>query len=78
MNVDSLKREYPQRFGRVEFVLPEFQRINDAAYWEYQRTKVYVRSNQRLRRLSLESLKEHHLAKVPVNKITRVAESDRL
>ncbi|MGA7946379.1 MAG: TM0106 family RecB-like putative nuclease, partial [Candidatus Sulfotelmatobacter sp.] len=42
VNVDSLKREYPQRFGEVEFALPEFQQINEAAYWDYQRNKVYI------------------------------------
>jgi predicted RecB family nuclease len=52
VNADSLKREYPQRFGDVEFVLPEFQEINKAAYWDYQRNKVYVRSKSQLRRLS--------------------------
>jgi hypothetical protein len=45
VSADSLKREYPQRFGEVQFVLPEFYQINEAAYWEYQRNKIYVRSN---------------------------------
>jgi len=44
VNVDSLKREYPQRFGKTEFLLPEFQKINEAAYWDYQRNRVYARS----------------------------------
>jgi predicted RecB family nuclease len=50
VSADSLKREYPQRFGDVEFVLPEFRQINKAAYWDYQRDKVYVRSNARVKR----------------------------
>ncbi|HWC17996.1 MAG TPA: IS66 family transposase [Terriglobales bacterium] len=48
INADSLKREYPQRFGKAEFLLPEFQKINEAAYWDYQRNRVYVRSGTRL------------------------------
>ena len=71
VNVDSLKREYPQRFGEVEFVLPEFQRINEAAYWDYQRNKVYVRTSRRLQRLSSETLRQHS---IPVNKIIKVEE----
>jgi len=74
VNVDSLKREYPQRFGEVEFVLPDFQRINEASHWDYQRNRVYIRSNRRLRRLSRETLKHHPLAKIPVNKIIKVEE----
>lgn len=40
------------RFGRIEFLLPELDYINKAAYWDYQRSRVYVRSNRRLRRLA--------------------------
>jgi len=72
--VDSLKREYPQRFGEVKFALPEFQLINDAAYWDYQRNKVYIRSNQRLKRISREAAMERTLTKVPVNKVITVEE----
>jgi hypothetical protein len=74
VNADSLKREYPQHFGEVEFVLPEFQQINEAAYWDYQRNRVYVRSNRRLRRLSRETLKEHFGTPVRPNKIISVEE----
>ena len=74
VNVDSLKREYPQRFGEVEFALPEFQQINEAAYWDYQRNKVYIRSNRRLKRLTRQTAMEHPLAGVPVNKVITVEE----
>jgi len=74
VNVDPLQREYPQRFGEVGFVLPEFQQINGAAYWDYQRNKVYVRSNRRLKRLSRKTAKEYPLAEVPVNMVIPVEE----
>ena len=44
VDVSTLKREYPQRFGSVDFLLPEFKAINEAAYWDYQRRRVYVRT----------------------------------
>lgn len=50
VNVDSLQREYPQRFGKIEFAIPELAAINKASYWDYQRSKIYVRSSQRLKR----------------------------
>ena len=50
VNADLLKRKFPQRFGKTEFLLPEFQKINEAAYWDYQRSRVYVRSGTRLPR----------------------------
>jgi len=74
VNVDSLKREYPQRFGKVEFALPEFQQINEAAYWDYQRNRVYVRSNRRLQRLSRDTLRKHSITGISPNKVIRVEE----
>ena len=47
INVKSLTREYPRRFGPLNAV-PAFEQINAAAYRDYQRNKVYVRSNSRL------------------------------
>jgi predicted RecB family nuclease len=50
VDATTLKREYPQRFGKIDFALPEFQQINDAAQWDYQRQRVYLRSSKRPRR----------------------------
>jgi predicted RecB family nuclease len=50
VDATALKREYPKRFGKIDFALPEFQQINDAAQWDYQRERVYLRSKKRLRR----------------------------
>jgi transposase len=40
----DMKRESPYRFGRNEFIFPEMETINKAAYWDYQRERVYVKS----------------------------------
>jgi len=45
VDASTLKREYPQRFGVVDFLLPEFKAINEAAYWDYQRSRVYFRTD---------------------------------
>jgi predicted RecB family nuclease len=74
VSVDSLKREYPQCFGEVEFALREFQQINEAAYWDYQRNKVYVRSNRRLQRLNREAVRRHSGVDIRPNKIIFVEE----
>lgn len=36
----SLQRTYPQRFGTVDFIFPELESINKAAYWDYQRSRL--------------------------------------
>jgi predicted RecB family nuclease len=70
--VDSLQREYPQHFGLVEFRLPEFKQINEAAYWNYQRDKVYVQSNRHLKRLKRNN--PEACSTVPINKTVTVDE----
>ena len=53
-NVESLKSALPYSLGRVDFALPELEQINRRAYWDYQRSRVYVRSNKRLKRCNRE------------------------
>ena len=48
VNINGLERDYPRRFGKLRYVLPEFKTINEAAYWDYQRSKVYARSKKRI------------------------------
>jgi len=74
ISADSLKREYPQRFGEVKFVLPEFKEINKAAYWDYQRNKVYVRSNPRVKRQSRALKHQSSLLEVRINKVVALEE----
>lgn len=50
VNVGSLEVGFQRTFGKFPSALPEFERINTAAYWDYQRSKVYVRSDKAIRR----------------------------
>ena len=54
----DIKRESPYGFKRNEFVFPEMETINKAAYWDYQRERVYVKSPQKSTRTS-----ERHTAR---------------
>ncbi len=46
VNTAKLRREHPHGFKRNKFAFPELGTINDAAYWDYQRERVYVKSNK--------------------------------
>jgi predicted RecB family nuclease len=46
VDATTLKRNFPKRFGKIDFALPEFQQIHAAAQWDYQREKVHVRSGK--------------------------------
>ena len=44
VDVTTLKREHPYGFKRNKFFIPELDVINKAAYWDYQRDRVFVKS----------------------------------
>ncbi len=52
VNVNSLEYDYRGHFGYLQYAISDFKPINEAAYWDYQRQRVYVRSNKRLKKLS--------------------------
>ncbi len=43
---DRVKHDYLYRLHKT-FAFPELEAINKAAYWDYQRERVYVRSGIR-------------------------------
>lgn len=52
IHTDSFQRRSSYHWGEESFSIPEFEKINQSAYWNYQRDKIYVRSNPRLKRLT--------------------------
>lgn len=47
IDVDSLKREKIYPLGRNSFALPALEQINKAGYWEYQRNRIYLKTDKR-------------------------------
>jgi predicted RecB family nuclease len=50
VGVGSLEIGFQRSFGKFDSAIPEFTKINQAAYWDYQRSKVYVRTDRTVRR----------------------------
>jgi predicted RecB family nuclease len=50
VDVGSLEVGFQRTFGKFDSALPEFAKINSAAYWDYQRSKVYARTDKTIRR----------------------------
>ena len=50
VDVGSLEVGFQRPFGKFDCALPEFAKINSAAYWDYQRSKVYARTDKAIRR----------------------------
>ncbi len=61
VHTESLHRETPWKFRRVQFRLPELEAINRAAYWDYQRDKILVKSSARLQRIAAQSRKRQRV-----------------
>jgi predicted RecB family nuclease len=57
VDVGSLEVAFQRTFGKFPSALPEFEKINGAAYWDYQRSKVYVRTNKAIRRSVEKTMK---------------------
>ena len=66
VDTSTLKREHPYGFKRNTFFFPELDAINKAAYWDYQREKVYVKSNQQLRHALKQASRK--VRTLPLNK----------
>lgn len=66
VNTALLKRENLYGFKRNTFCLPELDAINRAAYWDYQRERIYVRATPRLR----HTFRERRIMRrsLPINK----------
>ena len=39
-----------RKWGKVDFLHPEYERINSCAYFDYQRERIFVRTNRRIKR----------------------------
>jgi predicted RecB family nuclease len=64
VNVGSLEVGFQRTFGKFDSALPEFAKINKAAYWDYQRSKVYIRTDKTIRRTIRKSQNRSKTAKV--------------
>jgi predicted RecB family nuclease len=50
VDVGDLKRQHPYGFKKNVFEVPDMDVINNAAYWDYQRERIYLRSRKVTRR----------------------------
>jgi predicted RecB family nuclease len=66
VDVGSLEVGFQWTFGKFDSALPEFAKINDAAYWDYQRDRIYIRSNPYLRKAAKRKRRENRRS-LPVN-----------
>ena len=70
---DNLPRKWPRLYKRNTFYSPELDRINQCAYFDYQREKIFFRTNKLLK-------KKFHTAeanKIITTRINKIIECER-
>src|SRR5262249_18389345 len=67
INRGTTRREY----GKASFLLPEFEQINSAAYFDYQREKVFLRTNKVVRS-AIVRREESRKKRLPINRTIEV------
>jgi predicted RecB family nuclease len=70
VQVESLPRNALFKFRKVQFQVPELEKINHAAYWNYQRDRILVKSSRRIRNVA-ERVKNPRQPKLNPNRIIR-------
>jgi predicted RecB family nuclease len=75
VNVAGMERDYRQRFGALRYALPAFKPINEAAYWDYQRSRVYARSNKLIRKALVSKSRTSSTRSLRLSKIIRATEA---
>ena len=67
-NAEELKAEKPLGiFKRNEFCFPELDKINKKAYWDYQRSKIYLRTSSAVKRVMVKK-------KTPLGRLIELTE----
>jgi predicted RecB family nuclease len=64
VDVSSLEVSFQRTFGKFNSALPEFAKINNAAYWDYQRSKVYARTQKAIRPIVRNSRGKSKISRV--------------
>lgn len=54
---DSVRQDYPYRFGKRHFSLHELEYLNQAAYWNPQHDKIRIRSSEKLEEIPRRNCK---------------------
>ena len=59
------------KFGKAEFVVPEFDFINNCAYFDYQRERVFIRTKKEFKQINRRA-KVHQPHRIRPNKVLEI------
>jgi predicted RecB family nuclease len=71
VNVEDMKIQGVFRFGNKNYQTPDFELITKCAYFDYQREKIYLKTNKTIKR----ALKRREKRKKQIDKINKIIET---
>jgi predicted RecB family nuclease len=75
VDVASLRSDAPYHFGKMEFAIPDFEPINQAAYWDYQHDRIRIRNHDQAKSGSLKISRRRKRAVHPNRQIASACAS---
>jgi predicted RecB family nuclease len=68
---EDVKASSPYGLGKSAFCMPEFEHINKCAYFDYQRTKVYWRTDKKAKKVARRNRLRLSKRKIRINRTVR-------
>lgn len=65
------------KFGNTKYLLSDFEAINNCAYYDYQREKVFLKTNPKIRRIVQSKINRHEKPTVRINKRIKILCPDK-
>jgi predicted RecB family nuclease len=75
IKVEHVKVDNIYKFGQPEYLIPEFKEITKYAYFDYQREKIYFKTNLTIKKALKHKAKKHKIAD-KVNKTFQVGDTE--
>jgi predicted RecB family nuclease len=76
-NVADIREQNTYKFGNTKYLLSDFEAINNCAYYDYQREKVFLKTNPKIKRIVQNKIKRHEHPKVRINKRIKIVFPDK-
>lgn len=63
-SVSDIKTQSTYKFGKTDFLIPDFEVINNCGYFNYQREKIFIRTNLKIKKIVKRQNKLSKLRKI--------------
>lgn len=76
-NLADIHENNTYKFGKTNYLLSDFEVINNCAYYDYQREKVFLKTNPKIRRVIQKKIDRYEKPTVRINKRIKILFPDK-